>query len=85
MSGHSDFSVLSRHGEETFVSLLSLSKLPVLPEVDVESARFPAKSESWNKTPTTMLNRVFHMTMLSVIVCVMNVRNQTSQASVTRS
>ena len=49
MSGHSDFSVLSRHGEETFVSLLSLSKLPVLSELDVESARFPAKSESWNK------------------------------------
>ena len=48
----------------------------ILPEVDFECSRSPAKSES---------SRVTHMTILSVVICVMNVRNQTSQAFVTCS
>ena len=42
------------------------------PEVDFESSRSPAKSESWNLTQATMLSCVAHMTILSVVTCVMN-------------
>ena len=54
-------------------------------EVDLESSRSPAKPESWNRPNRPMLSRVSHMAILSMIICVMNVCYQTSQASVTGS
>ena len=52
-------------------------KYNVPPEVDCESSRSPAKSESWNSP-----NLRCHMTMLFEFTCVMNARNQTSQTFV---
>ena len=49
---------------------------------DLESSKSPAMSESWNNPRSTMLSRVAHMTMLSVVICVMNVWNQSCPTSV---
>ena len=51
---------------------------------DLESSKSPAKSESWNNPRSTMLSRVAHMTMLSVVICVMNVWNQSCPTSVAK-
>ena len=48
----------------------------VPPEVDFESSRSPAKSESWNNTNRQMLRRITHMTILKVITRVMSVEIQ---------
>ena len=55
------------------------------PRIEFESSRSPAKSESWNRPQSTMLSRVTHTAILSVFIYVMNVGNQTSEASVTSS
>ena len=54
------------------------------PEVDFESSRSPAKSESGNNPSLHLLCCVSHITILPVITCMMNVRDQTRQAFVTR-
>ena len=61
---------------ETKVRLPNIHRILPSPEVDLESSRPPAMSESWN-------NRITNMAILSVVTCVMNIRDQTSQASVT--
>ena len=53
------------------------------PDVDFESSRSPAKSESWNSPKSTLLCSVTHMTILSEFTCVMNVRDQARQTFVT--
>ena len=66
------------------VRLPKIHKIP--PEVDFLNLQDPsAKSESLAQSQSTMLRRITHMTMLSVVICVMNVWNQTSQAFVTCS
>ena len=52
------------------------------PDVDFESSRSPAKSESWHN-PSTLLCCISHITVLSVFTCRVNVRDQTRQAFVT--
>ena len=52
----------------------------ISPEVDFESSRSTAKSESWNSPE--MLCRISHMTVLYVVTRVVNVGRQTSQAFV---
>ena len=54
-----------------------------LPEVDFESSRSPAQSESWENSQSTVPCCLSHMTMLSVITRVMNAGDQTSQVFVT--
>ena len=51
----------------------------ISPEVDFESSRSPAKSESWNSPQSALFGSVHHMATLFVVACVMNIRNQTSQ------
>ena len=48
----------------------------VPPDVDFESSRSPAKSESWN-SPNLHFLQCFYMTLLFVITCVMDVGDQT--------
>ena len=62
------------------VRLLTIHK--ILPEVDIESSRSPARSESCN---TPVLCCISHMTVLSVVTRAVNVGNRTSQPSVTSS
>ena len=64
----------------TNVLLTKIHKTP--PEVDFESSRSPAKSESWNK-PNLQCCAVSQMRILSEIVCVMSVRKQPCQSFVT--
>ena len=42
-------------------------------EVDFESSRSPAESESWNSPKLTVLCCFLHMTILPVVTCVTNV------------
>ena len=59
------------------------SKVPQdSPEVDFESSKVASKVWVLKQTQSTVLSIVTHMTTLSIISCVMNVRNQTSQAFV---
>ena len=53
-----------------------------LPKWIFESSRSPSKVWVLAQSQSTMLRRITHMTMLSVVTCVMNVSNQTSQAFV---
>ena len=59
----------------------STSKTP--PEVDVWIFKITSTVWVLQQTQSTTLCRVSHVTILSEIVCVMNVRNQLCQASVT--
>ena len=52
-------------------------KKKILLDVNFESSRSPAKSESWNN-PNLHCGAVSHMTILSVVICVVNVWDQTS-------
>ena len=54
----------------------------VPPEVDFESSRSPAKSESWT-IPICIVWQYYHMTILFVFTCMMNIWNQSIQALVT--
>ena len=56
-----------------------------LPKLIFESSRSPSKVWVLAQSQSTMLRRITHMTMLSVVICVMSVWNQTSQAFVTCS
>ena len=56
-----------------------------LPKLIFESSRSPSKVWVLAQSQSTMLGRITHMTMLSVVICVMSVWNQTSQAFVTCS
>ena len=55
----------------------------VPPEVDFESSRSSAKSESWNSPSLHLFCSVTHITILFVFTCAMIVRNQSIQAFVT--
>ena len=59
------FLPIQLHGK--YVPLPQIHK--TLPEVDFESSRSPAKSESWNKASSTKLCRVSHITVLPVFLC----------------
>ena len=65
----------------TNVRLPDKHKTP--PDVDFESSRSPAKSESWNKPSRQSCAVLPHMTVLLVVLCMMNVRNKSCQSSVT--
>ena len=64
----------------TNVRLPKIRKTP--PEVDFESSRSPAMSESWKKPSLQCCAVFYHMTILSEVVRVMNVWNQSCQTSV---
>ena len=64
----------------TSVRLPNIHKLPVT-EVDFKSSRSPAKSESWKKNQSTVLCCVAHVTMVLVVICMMDIRNQSCQTS----
>ena len=49
----------------------------VPPEVDVESSRSPAKIGVLKQFQSALFCSVSHMTILFVITCMMNVRDQT--------
>ena len=57
----------------------------IFPEVDFESSNVSSNIWVLKKTWSAMLSCITHMTILSTVVCVMNVWNQTSQAFVTSS
>ena len=50
----------------------------VPPEMDFESSRSPAKSESWNSPSLHCFCSISHIAILFVFTCVMNVWNQTT-------
>ena len=50
------------------------------PEVDLESSRTPAKSESWKQSQPALFSSITDITILFVFTCVMNVRYQPIQA-----
>ena len=55
----------------------------VPPEVEFESSKSPAKSESWNSPSQHCFGSNTHIAILFVFTCVMNVCNQSIQAFVT--
>ena len=63
----------------TNVRLPKIHKTP--PEVDFESSRSSTKFWVLEYTQSSILSRVAHMTMLSVVISVMSVRNQSCQTS----
>ena len=59
--------------------------LKIAPEVDFESSRSPAKSESWNRPNLQCWAVLPTWQHWSMVICVMNVGNQANEASVTCS
>ena len=79
----SSASVALRETDACFLQVHEIGKsvrLPkrhnIPPDVDMESSRSPAKSESRNNPYLNLLNRVSHMTTLPEITRVVHVRNQ---------
>ena len=56
----------------------------ILPDVDFESSRSLAKSESWNNPSLHCCAVYSHLTKMPICTCMMNVRDQTRQAFVAR-
>ena len=66
---------------DTFVWLPKVQN--TLPDVDLESARSHAKSESWKKTQPALWCSVSHIAVLSVTTFKIDVGNQSGQAFIT--
>ena len=65
-----------------FLHIQLMESTETLPEVDFESSRSPAKSESWNKPNRQCWDVFNHMTLLAVVTRVKNVGYQSCQTSV---